>query len=103
MNTTTKGPKGRSISAQATGLGIKMANSDHKSWALPRALEFLHFGLTAKYQLTTALARLRERGDPSADGWVRESLIAHKENNPSPPTSPHPLPSERAVINCGPT
>jgi outer membrane protein, multidrug efflux system len=26
--------------------------------------EFVQFGLTAKYQLTTALARLRERGDP---------------------------------------
>src|SRR6516225_4646795 len=39
-------------------------------------LEFLHFGLTAKYQLTTALARLRERGDREAVGegfadWAR--------------------------------
>jgi hypothetical protein len=64
--------------------------------------EFVHFGLTAKYRLTTALARLRERGNPSADGWVRDSLILYEENNPSPPASPYPLPSERAVINCGP-
>src|SRR6516164_5366669 len=60
------------------------------------------FGLTAKYQLTTALARLRERGNPDESGWVRDSLIWHEENNPSPPASPYPLPSERAVINCGP-
>src|SRR6516162_11767644 len=60
------------------------------------------FGLTAKYQLTTALARLRERGDPDESGWVRDSLILHEENNPSPPASPYPLASERAVINCGP-
>ena len=35
-------------------------------------LEFVHFGLTAKYQLTTALARLRERGDreAAAKRWV---------------------------------
>ena len=32
------------------------------------ALELVHFGLTAKYQLTTALARLRERGDRAAVG-----------------------------------
>jgi tRNA (cmo5U34)-methyltransferase len=31
-------------------------------------LEFVHFGLTAKYQLTTAVARLRERGDREAVG-----------------------------------
>jgi hypothetical protein len=32
---------------------------------LRRSLEIVHFGLTAKYQLTAALARLREiRGDP---------------------------------------
>src|SRR6516165_4571460 len=60
------------------------------------------FGLTAKYQLTTALARLRERGNPDESGWVRDSLIWREENNPSPPASSYPLPSERAVINCGP-
>jgi peptidoglycan hydrolase-like amidase len=32
---------------------------------------------------------------------VRDSLISHGENNPSPPASPYPLPSERAVINHG--
>jgi hypothetical protein len=32
------------------------------------ALEFVHFGLTTKHQLTTALARLRERGDREAVG-----------------------------------
>jgi len=36
---------------------------------------FVRFGLTAKYQLPAALARLREGGDPSADGCVRDSLI----------------------------
>jgi len=63
-------------------------------------LEFVHFGLEAKYQLTTALARLRERGDREAVG--EGLLILEEENNPSPPASPYPLPSERAVINCGP-
>src|SRR6516164_7320793 len=37
-----------------------------KGLALP--LGFVHFALTAKYQLTTALARLRERGDREAVG-----------------------------------
>jgi hypothetical protein len=32
-----------------------------------------------KHQLTTALARLWERG--SAQRWVRDSLVLHKENN----------------------
>jgi hypothetical protein len=49
---------------------------------LSRALEFLHFGLTAKYQLTTALARLRERGDRAAVGERFADL--HEESNPSP-------------------
>ena len=31
-------------------------------------LEFVHFGLDVKYQLTTAFARLRERGDREAVG-----------------------------------
>ena len=31
-------------------------------------LEFVHFGLEVEYQLTTALARLRERGDRAAVG-----------------------------------
>ena len=35
---------------------------------LRRRLEFVHFGLKAKYQLTAALARLRERGDREAVG-----------------------------------
>ena len=64
-----------------------------------RALEFVHFVLSAKYQLATAVARLRERGDREAVG---EGVILDEENNPSPPASPYPLPSERAVINCGP-
>src|SRR5215469_11282379 len=57
-----------------------------------RTLEFVHFGPTAKYQWATALARLRESGDPSADGWVRDLLIWQEENNPSPPALPYPLP-----------
>jgi len=40
-------------------------------------------------------------GDPDESGWVRDSLIAYEENDPSPPASPYPLPWERAVINCG--
>ena len=64
-------------------------------------LEFVHFGLEVKYQLTTVLARLRERGDREAVG-EGASLSLEEENNPSPPASPYPLPSERAVINCGP-
>ena len=66
--------------------------------SLRLSVEFLHLGLTAKYQLTTALARLRERGNREA--WVRDSLVLHQENNPSPPASPYPLASERVVINC---
>ena len=65
------------------------------------SLEFVHFGLEVKYQLTTVLARLRERGDREAVG-EGASLSLEEENNPSPPASPYPLPSERAVINCGP-
>jgi hypothetical protein len=42
-----------------------------------------------------------EGGIPHAE-WVRDSQILREENNPSPPASPYPLPSERAVINCGP-
>ena len=42
-------------------------------------LEFVHVGLSAKYSLTTALARLRERGDPDESGWVRDSLILYEE------------------------
>ena len=60
-----------------------------------RALEFVHFVLSAKYQLTTAVARLRERGDREAVG---EGVILDEENNPSPPASPYPLPSERAGV-----
>ena len=74
-----------------------------RAWLKPAKampLEFVHFGLEAKYQLTTALARLRERGDREAVG--EGLLILEEENNPSPPASPYPLPSERAVINCGP-
>jgi hypothetical protein len=36
-------------------------------------LEFLHLVLSGKYQLTTALARLRERGDREAVG---EGVVA---------------------------
>src|SRR5215472_15858749 len=53
------------------------------SLALSRALEFVHFGLTAKYQLPTALARYCGRGG-TAKRWVRDSLILCEENNPSP-------------------
>ena len=35
-----------------------------------RALEFLHLGLTAKYQLTIALAPLRERGTAVGEGFA---------------------------------
>ena len=63
-------------------------------------LEFVHFGLEAKYQLTTALARLRERGDREAVGEGLADFGRRKQ--PLTPASPYPLPSERAVINCGP-
>src|SRR5215470_3481323 len=53
------------------------------SLALSRALEFVHFGLTAKYQLPTALAHYCGRGG-TAKRWVRDSLILCEENNPSP-------------------
>ena len=47
------------------------------------SLEFVHFGQEVKYQLTTVLARLRERG--TAKRWVRDPLVLHEENNPSSP------------------
>ena len=42
-------------------------------------LEFVLFGLTAKYQLTTALARLRERGDREAVGEGFADLERRKQ------------------------
>ena len=65
-----------------------------------RALEFVHLGLEVKYQLTTALARLRERGDREAVG---EGLAdSGRRKQPLTPGFALPFPPERAVINCGP-
>ena len=50
-------------------------------------------------QLRIALTRLRERA--TAKRWVKDSLMLTERNNPSPPASPYPLPSERAVIRLG--
>ena len=88
------------LSVASLRLLIRPAAQSAPAPSVAEALEFVHFGLEVKYQLTTALARLRERG--TAKRWVRASLILEEENNPSPPASPYPLPSERAVINCGP-
>ena len=46
------------------------------------AVEFLHFVLTPKYQLTTALARLRERGDRAAVG--EGAGLARGKSTPHP-------------------
>jgi hypothetical protein len=40
-----------------------------------RRLEFVHFGSTAKYRLTTALARLRERGTRQLR--ICEKIVCH--------------------------
>jgi hypothetical protein len=64
------------------------------------AREFAHSGLIAKYQLTTALARLRERGDREVVGEGFADFERRKQ--PLTLASPYPLPSERAVINCVP-
>jgi exosortase C (VPDSG-CTERM-specific) len=53
-----------------------------------------------EYDLTTALARFRERGDGEAADKGFPDL--HEENNSSPPGSPYLLPSERVLMNCGP-
>ena len=50
-----------------------------KGGASAPPLEFVHFGLTAKYQLTTALARLRERGDREAVGEGFADLERRKQ------------------------
>ena len=63
--------------------------------------EFVHFGLTAKCQLTTALARLQERGHPPRRVGEGFADFARRKQ-PLTLASPYPLPSERAVINCGP-
>jgi len=57
--------------------------------AFSRALEFVHFGLTAKYQLTTALARLRERADREAVG----EGFAESPRRKQPPTPGFAVPS----------
>ena len=71
---------------QGISLRIGFRHSDFQlRHVAKRHLEFLHFGLSAKNHLRTALARLRERGDPGKSGWVRDSLILHEENNPLTP------------------
>jgi hypothetical protein len=45
-------------------------------------LEFVHFGLRAKYQLTTALARLREKGGREAVGGAPESALGRRGEGP---------------------
>ena len=74
------------------------------SWfAVSRAnLEFLHLALTAKSKLTTALARLRERGDREAVGEGFAGFARRKQPLtpgfavPSPPGEGcYPLPSRR--------
>ena len=70
-------------------------------------LEFVHFGLDVKYQLTTAFARLRERGDREAVGEGLADFGRRKQPLtpgfavPSPLGETHSL-AGRAVINCGP-
>src|SRR5262249_48283053 len=65
------------------------------------AAESVHFGLTAKYQLTTGLVRLRVWGD-AACGMGEGFADCMRRKQPSPPASPYPLPSEMAVITCAP-
>src|SRR5262249_36940364 len=67
-----------------------------------RRLEFLHLGLTAKCQLTTALARLRERGDRVAVG----EGIADPARKKQPLTSGFAVPSPLRggpLSTCGPS
>ena len=54
----------RIVTGALTTYRILVTYPLYQGIAFSRALEFVHFGLTAKYQLTTALARLRERGGP---------------------------------------
>ena len=56
------------------------------------SLAFVHFGLSGKNHLRTALARLRERGDPGEPGWVRDSLILHGRKQPLTPGFAVPAP-----------
>jgi len=66
--------------------------------ALP--LEFLHFGLTAKYQLTTALARLRERGDREAVGEGVVDCAPRKQPLTPGFAGPSPLGEGRYQLRC---
>src|SRR6516164_4654791 len=55
-----------------------------KGLALP--LGFVHFALTAKYQLTTALARLRERAVISCGPAVSPNVETPGSRNAGPPS-----------------
>jgi len=77
----------------ATPSPTKRSSQAHKGGAPP--LEFVHFGLTAKYQLTTALARLRERGDREAVGEGFADCARRKQ----PLTSGFVVPSPQGLKN----
>jgi len=55
-------------------------------------------GLTSKYQLTIALARLRERG--TAQRWVRDSLVLPRRRQPLTPRLRRSLGEGRYQLRC---
>jgi hypothetical protein len=69
----------------------RLRRCEEFGWRRPLGLrlEFVHFGLIAKYRLNTALARLREREDRAAVGEGSADFAGAKQ--PSPPATPYPL------------
>jgi len=95
----------------STALKIRLSLLTHR-YAVPplpqwgRGLHFIHSGLTVKCELitkcelTTALSRLRERGDREAVGEGLAGFAGKKQ--PLTPAAPYPRLLERAVINRRP-
>jgi len=79
----------RIVTGALTTYRILVTYPLYQGIAFSRALEFVHFGLTAKYQLTTALARLRERADREAVG----EGFAESPRRKQPPTPGFAVPS----------
>jgi hypothetical protein len=71
------------------------ATQNRVGQALP--LEFVHFDLMAKYELRTALARLRERGDREAVGEGFADLAPRKQ--PLTPGFAVPSPPRRGLLS----
>jgi hypothetical protein len=77
-------------------MGVRIYASSRAS--CPR-LEFLHLGLTAKYPLITALARLRERGDREGSHFLNADAAFITHPAQQSPTNSHPRTPMPGVLN----